>query len=636
MKYFFLLFISLQTLLFANTGQEITNDTEQDMICSISYQSIVKEELIHGIMQRVQVEKQELFTKILKPRKTLKTKRDANLVCYNEFAKISSYKAGNNTRANERSLKQFIKSNEMFDISSYINENKEFIDLKYNPRANCKKYKDGQYCQIKNGLDIFYTKKDRVKKIFIYGSAVSNYRQNLNFSIESFNKLRTTNGPLGLWVSKKNKKLIKAKPDFFSDNAIIWKNPNKGIKSIVMTSKNGHLNIHSYSIKKKDKIKQDSLNAIEIEYVLDDKAYALHQKTRPMPVTNERNGFNRQQKAKIPRKAKTTWGKELNPKNTIPTGKFQAFYINTNNPKKVIFSETVKKASINYNGSEFQGIKSEDFGAYWVGNFKFKKTEKMQVIVSQSWSKTRVIIDGIVIYEDGHDSKGLTYTFTKGTHKIEVEYINNWHTTSFMLSIKKQVKTFTISQMQKELKKHTSKNSKLLYVGAYESSKKDQSITLKIAKSKKPIVLVLSTYSTVDWIIKNPHKVKIEAIVYTSYEKGVGISGDISKETVKLPYKGRNIGSYSMKRTCSCINGGAVFNCSGTDGLHIISSVESLTGKKLSGISTKYSLDTVMVPNIIIDKKFKKELKENKKRNEKMRKECQQKSNPEFENMFDK
>lgn len=47
-------------------------------------------------------------------------------------------------------------------------------------------------------------------------------------------------------------------------------------------------------------------------------------------------------------KAEKTWGSYLNPKNIIPDNKFKVFYINTNNPRKVIASETVNKISVNY------------------------------------------------------------------------------------------------------------------------------------------------------------------------------------------------------------------------------------------------------------------------------------------------
>ncbi|WP_310441979.1 hypothetical protein [Sulfurimonas sp.] len=634
----FLLFFTLifNTLLFSE--DEIINDTDKQMLCVVSYPAKYEQEIIHGIDQRVQVQKEDSFTTILQPNETLLRKTDGNVICYNELTRISAYKDRVNKQTDINSLDQHLKNHEIFDINSYINENREFIEAKYGTgmENQCKNYKDGEYCTLRNGLDILYNKEGRVKKIFIYGSSLFELKGNLALEADSFSKIRANNEPLGLWISEKNKKIIKSKPSFESDNVILWKNPSNGIQSIVMTSKDGHMAINGYSrgnINKEVNL-QNYLQAIEIEYVLDDKAYAIYQKLRPMPKNTEFNVSNRQPRRDLPIKAKTTWGEYLNQKNIIPTNMFKAFYINTNNPKEVISSEEVKKISMNYNSNQFHNIDSKDFGGYWVGNFTYEKEEQMQISISQSWAKTRIIIDDMIIYEGGTNEQ-IPYTFTKGKHKIEVEYVNNWHTVSFKVSIKNKEKVFTSNEIKKELNEHTSKNSEVVFVGAYESSKKDQSITLKIAKHSKPIVLVLNSYDSVEWIIQNPQNVKIEAVIYSAYKSGVEVSGDISKSIPIFAHKD-SIGSYSMEKKCQCINGGAVFHCDGSNAIDSINAIETITGKKMFGFSTKYGADTLMVPNIIVDEKKKKELNEELEKIELQRQGCQSKSNPEFENIFDK
>ncbi|WP_373036848.1 hypothetical protein [Sulfurimonas sp.] len=639
MKYL-LLFILSPILLFSQ--QDIVNKTDKPMLCVVSYPSVYEIELIHDIEQRVQVEKQESYITTLPVDESLTRKRDGNIVCYNEIEKISSYKNGSIKKVDGSVSNGYVRNHEMFDISSYANENKEFIDAKYGASNQCKEYKGGEYCKITRGLDILYTKAGRVKKIFIYGPPLFDVKGNLTFEIASFNKIRANSEPLGLWISKKNKKIIHAKPNFESENVIIWKNPTSEIKQVVMTAKNGHKDLNNYSRRNnyqersvdKNTLLKDYLQAIEIEYVLNDKAYELHQKSRPMPKTTFHTMQNSYQEQNLPRKAKTTWGAQLNPKNIIPTNKFKAFYINTNKPKKVIASQEMDKVSINYNSNHFHNIDSKDFGGYWVGNFTYKKTEDMQISISQSWAKTRIIIDGMVIYE-GTNNGQVPFTFTKGKHKIEVEFINNWHTTNFMVNIQKKEKKYTSKEIKKELKRHTSKNSDVFFVGVYESKKNNQTITLKIAKHSKPVILVLSSYDSVGWIIKNPHKVKIEAIVYSAHKPGVEVKGDISDSTPILAYNGR-IGSYSMEKRCSCINGGAVFNCDGQNGLDTIRTIENLTLKKMFGYSVEYGADTFIVPNTLLNTEKRQELKDNLKDVEKQRKECQAQSNPEFENIFNK
>lgn len=630
MKHLLLLLLFMLCLY---SSDEITNETSKAMLCNINYQAKYELEVIHGIKQRVQTQQEKSNIVILQPGESIVGKKNGKIKCYNELKSFFLNKNLEGTEVESKRFERFKKSHEVFDITSYINEDKKFIEAKYGISNQCKKYKDGEYCKRVNGLDIFYNKNERVKKIFLYGYPLFEKKVNLPFEIDSFNKIRVNNEPLGLWISKKNSKLIKSKPTFQSSNAIIWENPANGIAKIVMTPKNGYININRYSRMNMGEEKlQDFLQSIEIEFIIDDKAYASHQKSRPTPKTTFNTMNNNYQKKNIPYKAKNTWGKNLNPKNKIPSNKFKAFYINTNEPKRVISSEEVNKVSINYPYNKFHGISSKDFGGYWVGNFSYDKEKTMDISISQSWSKTRIIVDGMVIYEGGNN-KTIPYTFSKGKHKIEVEYVNNWHTTNFMISIQQQNKLYSIKELKKELKNTMSKKSDILFVGAYTSDNKDQSITLKIAKMKNPVVLILNSYDSVDWIIKNPHKVVIEAIIYHAYKPGVDIKGDITELTSIYASKDA-LGSYKMQQKCSCINGGASFHCDGVNALDTINKIENFTGKKVFGFSTKYSASILMVPNTQLTDDRREQFKNDIENIKIQRQECKSKADPDFENMF--
>lgn len=628
MKQIILLLIVFNTLLLS---EKITNETSEPMLCQINYPALYERELIHNIEQRVMVQEKEEFTLLLQPKRSFEKRRKGNVTCFNSLEKVSAYNNGTRTDSS-RAFERFKKEQEVFDIGMYANENREFVEAKFGIHRRCTPLDKGEYCQLRNGLDIVYTKRGRVKKIFIYGQAL----YNLDFKAASFNKIKAGRDPLGLWIAKKNRKLISTKPTFQSSNAIIWKKPHKYIKSIVLTAKNGHLNLYDYTYRKQDKKKKtpkDQLGAIEVEYLLDDAAYKKHQASRPMPQATSTPMHNRVDKTDLPKKAKKTWGKYLNPTNKIPTNKFKAFYIDTNHPKKLIASEIVDKVAVNYPWKDFHNIDAKNFGGYWVGNFVFKETKEQELSVSQSWARTRIIIDGMVVYEGG-SNKVFKHTFTKGQHKIEVEYVNNWHTVGFMFTMKKKEKLYSASEIQKELRQKTSKNSVVVFAGAYESKRKDQSITLKLAKNTKPIVLVLNSYDAVRWIIKNPYKVKIEAIVYAAYKPGIEITGDIAKST-SLYHSKRHIGAYKMKRSCTCINGGADFHCEGTEPLTVLENIENVIGKKVFGYSVKYGMETVILPNTLINKKRIEEFKQAQKQNEQARKSCQRQSNPDFEKMFE-
>ena len=72
------------------------------------------------------------------------------------------------------------------------------------------------------------------------------------------------------------------------------------------------------------------------------------------------------------------WAKEITADAQIPQDKFLAFYLNKDEPKKVIFSENVDRISVNYEGNSFHEIPSPNLMAYWVGEFNFDAdVEKM-------------------------------------------------------------------------------------------------------------------------------------------------------------------------------------------------------------------------------------------------------------------
>ena len=630
MRFIVICTLLIQSLLFAE--DQIVNETKEAMLCTLSYPAKYEMQLIHGINQRVQTQEQKYSTQILMPNQSYTRKKDEIIRCYNQYAKISSYKSGDIKSLDKYAIEMYKRNHELFDINSYVNEDKNFVETKYGASNQCTERDNGEYCKVKEGFDIFYTKSGRVKKIFIYGSSLYGQSGNLPFEIDSFYKIKANNEPLGLWVNDENKKILKSKPNIESDNIIMWIDPAPMISKVIMTPKNGYLNLYRYMSKEQEQKLQDYLQAIEVEYVLDDNAYALHQKTRIMPSPSPYANPHNLSVESFPRKAKSTWGESLNPRNQIPTNKFKAFYINTKNLKTVIASEDVAKVSVNYVWDKFHGILSEDFGAYWVGNFNFEQTKDMSINISQSWSKTRIIIDGMVVYEGGTNSE-IPFKFTKGEHKIEVEYVNNWHTTNFMVNLKEKEKIYTQDEINKELQKSSSKNSVVLYAGVYESKNKDQSITLKMAKSSQPVILMLDSYEPVEWRIKNPYNVKIEAIIYSSHQSGVEIKGDIPKSIPILKYKGQ-IGSYTMKKTCSCINGGALFTCEGNNGLETIKSIETFSGHKLFGVSGAYGADTLMLPSMVIDDKKIKEFNEEIINAEKQRQSCQKETNPNFDNMF--
>jgi hypothetical protein len=323
------------------------------------------------------------------------------------------------------------------------------------------------------------------------------------------------------------------------------------------------------------------------------------------------------------KKADETWGKYLNPKSIIPVGKFKAFYIDIHKPKDVIASEIVDDISVNYPYKDFYNIDSSSFGGYWVGKVKFNKDTKKVIYLSQSNSTTRIIVDGYILY-DGPNRTAIEYTFKKGMHTIEVEHINRWHTTNLVVKILYFTKKYDRKELKSELDKVISKDVNFWYVGAYESEKQDNSISLIIQKSKKPVVLLLESQRVVTYKIQNAYKTKIEAIVIHSSTPESTVEGDI--KGVKVLYSKYRIGSgynsglpTKRDRNCKCIVGH--FTCGGSGGFNA-NMIPSMYNKKVDGFSGKYASSILAVPQLELTAKVYREIDAYNTKIQKMRASC--------------
>lgn len=294
-----------------------------------------------------------------------------------------------------------------------------------------------------------------------------------------------------------------------------------------------------------------------------------------------------------------TWGRYLNKENEIPVNQFKAFYINTKTPKNVIQSELVDKVSIKYAWNDFHKIKSDDFGAYWVGYFDFEKDEKRLITINQSWAETRIIIDGKVVFNGKNSNNKLTHFFKKGRHKIEIEYINNWHTTDFLVNIGVEQNIYSRENAVKLLHQLIDKKTKLYYAGVYESNTTDFTVDINIEQGFNPIILYLSSYESLKWKINNPYNVNIKAIVYDSNDSSSSIEIDKLAKTKLIPLKNMDY-AYKLIPTYYDTNDG--YHKEGHGIITLTYALKDLlNNKKFDGCSMEYGANKLKVPNTLLN-----------------------------------
>lgn len=327
-----------------------------------------------------------------------------------------------------------------------------------------------------------------------------------------------------------------------------------------------------------------------------------------------------------------TWGAVLNPDGQVPLGSFKAFYFNTNDPRQVVASENVADVAINYSWDAFHSIKSEDFGAYWVGWLNFHKDEARVIEVSQSWSKTRIIIDGKVVYEGGSNAR-QPFTFTRGQHLVEVEYINNWHTTSVRVNFGSASAPRSQAQVLEQLQGPEFRGAEVHFIGLYESSAKDMSVRVQVAPSTKPLILVFSSYDAIKWVINESKPGTVRAAIFGSFNPGSEVRGLDPRRSHAIALAG-TVGTYDLKRRCTCVAG--TFHCeSSGDLLSTASAVEKLTGFPLATFSGAYSNDQAAIPGLAVTPEVKEQARVTADKERVQGEKCMRDADPDFNKLFD-
>ena len=307
------------------------------------------------------------------------------------------------------------------------------------------------------------------------------------------------------------------------------------------------------------------------------------------------------------------WASEITAGKQIPTGKFLAFYLNKDDSKNVVFSETVEKINLNFAYDDFHKIPSEKFIAYWVGNFDFKQDVQKMILADFSWANLRISVDGEQIYDsENARDKVITHKFSKGRHKIEVWFVNSWHTTDILVDFKDELKFYKQSEIAAKLK---DQNFDIWLAAVYESGARDSKINVTLEKAQKPLVIMLSSYGAVRWGVSNPHDNKILAVLVFNPKSSI----DLKENLYFMEDYGYN---KDTEIKCDCINGGADFHCNGGDISSKNERVKKEFGQNLGGFSGSYSPTAINLPSILIDESVLTKDAEAKKRIETDREKC--------------
>jgi hypothetical protein len=323
-----------------------------------------------------------------------------------------------------------------------------------------------------------------------------------------------------------------------------------------------------------------------------------------------------------PEVQRKSWAECLGATEDIPTGAFRAYYFDIFNSGQPKFSGIVENVSVKSSGKpqsnktntailDEYGIIPNNFGAFWIGNIVLDKDKMIEINIDSSNADTRILIDNKVV-------KDRMILLEKGSHKVEIEHVNNWGSYGFSLSLNEAQALLAYEELKGQLDStlpglvHTS------YVGVYGSKNGDNSITLDIEDIGQPIFLILASYDAINWILEGPGAKDIKALLISSVKSKSSIKGS-GMQDVSIMYFPIMDYTYKLESECKCQGG---FFCTIKDFFYTIDYIKTITGRTINSFSGDYDATSFSVPQTVIDKAKLKILKLNAENNLVAQKKC--------------
>jgi len=324
----------------------------------------------------------------------------------------------------------------------------------------------------------------------------------------------------------------------------------------------------------------------------------------------------------------SSWGRKFNPEGLVPESGFRAFYFDRTAQVTKAFEEHADTVAVKYAWDELHGINSEAFAAYWVGMVEAQDAGPQQFDVSLSWSRARIFVNGTLVREAGGNAS-FEAMLKPGANLIEVEYINNWHTTEFKLTIGGARKLIARKDVRAALETLRRKPGAVHYVGLYESDNRDTSVAVKLLPGARDAVLWLDSYEAIDWRIDPSDD--IAAVVVSSYSPGSRVvnAGSIPVFDVKDGFR-----LYSATPTgCDCA--GSMFHCeSDTSIIGVAEGLRQSVGLPLAGYAVQYAATRVVTAPY--GEQARSQVQTAVEATRRKAAECKARLNPDFDSMFGK
>ena len=333
-------------------------------------------------------------------------------------------------------------------------------------------------------------------------------------------------------------------------------------------------------------------------------------------------------------KASPTVGATLEGKKTAPRGHLAWSFYDTAFPKTVVSSGTDRVIALTKSQKAAQNIEPSNLGAYWAGELISHYREVRGFSIDRGAENARIILDGRLIYDGGEATTTKHVQLDAGLHRLEVEYINADADVDFELQMTSEKLTTDKQFIRQRIVKDGLADHNVYHVAVRNVPGKILTLNVDLKKSDGPLVLVLSSYEAIDWVINNLHGAEIRAIVYgdsESHQFGSSLSGDIDGVAVQVQSTLR-IGGYGMSQKCGCNAG--YYSCWVDDVGDKVTAIADITNGLLRGYTEEYSASALTIPRVKLDDEGRFEAETRLLRRAEAKSQCAQEHHPDFENMI--
>ena len=110
-------------------------------------------------------------------------------------------------------------------------------------------------------------------------------------------------------------------------------------------------------------------------------------------------------------------------------------------PNRLVAIEKVPAIDLHFSYNALHGIPSQDFAACWIGTLTIREAATYEFTPDLSWASARILLNRHRIFEGSNHKETVPVWLEPGEYALEVEYLNNWHTTNFAVHIKKTTPT---------------------------------------------------------------------------------------------------------------------------------------------------------------------------------------------------